>query len=151
LANQIQEDFPFHDLNSLLDRWRMDIRHVVFAFFIVWAAALNLTFFIGDIARPELHNIYNLFAAIIVNLIATAIKFNERTAIGATHLSTSLVADLLLFAAVAIWFIAVHILNAELTPYTVTAMVSMSGGALLANIVSVVMLIVETVTARRSK
>lgn len=129
----------------------MDIRNVVFAFFIVWAAALNLTFFIGDIDRPELHNIYHLFAAIIVNLIATAIKFNERTAIGTTHLSTSLVADLQLIAAIVIWFIAVPTFNAELTPYTTTVIVSMSGGALFANIVSVVMLIVETVTARRSK
>ena len=71
----------------------MNLEKVVFGFFIVLAATLNFGFFIGDIDRPELHHIYELFAAIVVNLIATTLKFGDRTQIGAIHLATSLVAD----------------------------------------------------------
>ena len=42
---------------------------------------------------------YELFAAVVVNLIATVLKFGDRTQIGAVHLATSLVADLQLIAA----------------------------------------------------
>ena len=72
----------------------MNPEKVVFGFFILLAATLNFGFFIGDIANPELHNVYELFAALVVSLIATALKFGDRTQIGAVHLSTSLVADL---------------------------------------------------------
>jgi hypothetical protein len=68
----------------------MNLEKVVFGFFIVLAATLNFGFFVGDIERPELHHIYELFAAIIVNLIATVLKFGDRTQIGAIHLATSL-------------------------------------------------------------
>ena len=54
---------------------------------------------IGDIDEVELHNEYELFAAVVVNLIATVLKFGDRTQIGAVHLATSLVADLQLIAA----------------------------------------------------
>lgn len=74
-----------------------------FWFFIVLAATLNFGFFVGDIERPELHHIYELFAAIVVNLIATVLKFGDRTQIGAIHLATSLVADLQLIAAAMTW------------------------------------------------
>ena len=63
------------------------------------AATLNFGFFIGDIANPDLHNVYELFAALAVSLIATVLKFGDRTQIGAVHLATSLVADLQLIAA----------------------------------------------------
>jgi hypothetical protein len=52
---------------------------------------------------PRHHHIYELFAAIVVNLIATVLKFGDRTQIGAVHLSTSLVADLQLVAAACVW------------------------------------------------
>lgn len=127
----------------------MNLEKVVFAFFIVFAATLNFGFFIGDIDRPELHNIYELFAAIVVNMIATVIKFGDRTQIGAVHLSTSLVADIQLIAAAVTWTVAVHVTGTGLTPEITSSVVSLSGGALLANIISVVMLIVETVMMRR--
>ncbi len=127
----------------------MNLEKVVFGFFIVLAATLNFGFFIGDIDRPELHHIYELFAAIVVNLIATVLKFGDRTQIGAIHLATSLVADLQLIAAALTWGIAVHVTGAGMTPDITASVVSLSGGALFANVVSVTLLIAETVMMRR--
>ncbi len=127
----------------------MNFEKVVFGFFIVLAATLNFGFFIGDIDRPEMHHIYELFAAIIVNLIATVLKFGDRTQIGAIHLATSLVADLQLIAAASVWGFAVHVTGEGMTPSITASVVSLSGGALLANIVSLTILIAETVMMRR--
>ena len=127
----------------------MNLEKVVFGFFIVLAATLNFGFFIGDIDRPELHHIYELFAAIVVNLIATVLKFGDRTQIGAIHLATSLVADLQLIAAALTWGVAVHVTGTGMTPEITASVVSLSGGALFANIVSVTLLIAETVMMRR--
>lgn len=127
----------------------MNLEKVIFAFFIVFAATLNFGFFLGDIDRPEHHNIYELFAAIVVNLIATVMKFGDRTQIGAVHLSTSLVASLQLITASVIWALAVHGAGTGMTPENTASIVSFSGGALLANAISVTILIVETVMMRR--
>ena len=81
----------------------MNLEKVIFGFFVLLAATLNLGFFIGDIANPDVHNIYELFAALAVSLIATVLKFGDRTQIGAVHLATSLVADLQLIAAGVVW------------------------------------------------
>ena len=127
----------------------MNLETVIFGFFIVFAATLNFGFFIGDIDNPVHHDIYELFAAIVVNLIATVLKFGDRTQIGAVHLSTSLVADLQLIAAAMMWGYAAHISGAGLTPEATASVVSLSGGALLANLVSVTILIAETIMQRR--
>ena len=127
----------------------MNLEKVVFGFFIVLAATLNFGFFVGDIERPELHNGYELFAAIVINLIATLLKFGDRTQIGAVHLSTSLVADLQLIAAAITWTVAVHVTGVGMTPHITSSVVSLAGGALFANIVSIVILIAETVMLRR--
>ena len=87
----------------------MNLDKVVFGFFVLLAATLNFGFFVGDIDRPELHNVYELFAAVVVNLIATVLKFGDRTQIGAVHLATSLVADLQLIAAAVVWAYASRI------------------------------------------
>lgn len=127
----------------------MNLEKVIFAFFIVFAATLNFGFFIGDIGRPELHNIYELFAAIVVNMIATVLKFGDRTQIGAVLLSTSLVADIQLIAAAILWAVMVHVTGTGMTTANTASVVSLAGGALLANIISVIMLIIETVMMRR--
>ncbi|MGB8054320.1 MAG: DUF6394 family protein, partial [Azonexus sp.] len=69
--------------------------------------------------------------------------------IGAIHLSTSLVADLQLIAAAITWAVAVHVTGEGMTPSVMSSVVSLSGGALFANIVSVIILIIETVMLRR--
>ncbi len=127
----------------------MNLEKVVFGFFVMLAATLNFGFFIGDIANPEVHNIYELFAALAVSLIATVLKFGDRTQIGAVHLATSLVADLQLIAASIFWVYAVEISAQGLNAESTASVVSLSGGALLANLVSVVLLVVETVTFHR--
>ncbi|WP_341678659.1 DUF6394 family protein [Niveibacterium sp. SC-1] len=127
----------------------MNLEKVVFGFFIVLAASLNFGFFIGDIDNTAHHEIYELFLAIVVNLIATVLKFGDRTQIGAIHLATSLVADLQLIGAAIYWAYAVHVLGPALTPTAMASIVSLAAGAMLANVVSVVILIAETVMMRR--
>ena len=127
----------------------MNLEKVIFGFFIVLAATLNFGFFVGDIENPAHHDIYELFAALVVSLIATVLKFGDRTQIGAIHLSTSLVADLQLIAAAITWAIAEHVTGVGMTAHVTSSVVSLSGGALFANIVSVIILIVETVMLRR--
>ena len=129
----------------------MNLEKVVFGFFVLLAATLNFGFFLGDIDRPELHSVYELFAAVVVNLVATVLKFGDRTQIGAVHLATSLVANVQLIAAAILWRYASQVAGDGLTPSETAAVVSLSGGALLANIVSVVLLLVETVTYHRTQ
>jgi len=127
----------------------MNLEKVIFGFFIVLAATLNFGFFIGEIDNPAHHDIYELFAAVVVNLIATVLKFGDRTQIGAIHLATSLVADLQLLAAAMVWGYVAHVAGTGLTPSSMSSIVSLSGGALFANVVSVVILIAETIMQRR--
>ncbi|MEO8038142.1 MAG: DUF6394 family protein [Betaproteobacteria bacterium] len=127
----------------------MNLEKVVFGFFIILAMTLNFGFFIGDITDARQHDLMEMFGAIVVNLVATVLKFGDRTQIGAIHLASSLVADLQLIAAAIVWTIAVHVTGSGLTPSTTASIVSLAGGALLANIVSVVILVVETVMLRR--
>ena len=129
----------------------MNLEKVVFGFFVMLAATLNFGFFVGDLDDPSLHNIYELFAAVVVNLVATLLKFGDRTQIGAVHLATSLVADLQLIAAALVWAYASRIAGDGLTPAETAAVVSLSGGALFANLVSVVLLVVETVSYHRNQ
>lgn len=127
----------------------MNLQKVLFAFFIMLALTLNFSFFIGDIDNPEHHIVYELFAAIVVSLIATVIKFGDRSHLGALLLAASLVADLQLVAAAVLWGLAVHVMEIDLAGTVMASIVSLSGGALLANVISVVLLITETIQARR--
>ena len=127
----------------------MNLEKVIFGFFIINALTLNFGFFIGDIDNPAHHHVYELFAAIVVNLIATVLKFGDRTQMGAVLLATSLVADLQLIAAAFVWTMAVHVTGVGLEPSTMSSIVSLSSGALLANVISVAILVIETVMLRR--
>ena len=126
----------------------MNLEKVVFGFFITFAAALNFGFFLGPLDAVHAHNGIELAAALVVSVIATILKFGDRTQLGAVHLATSLVADLQLVAAAVVWVLASS--SAEgLTPGSMSVVVSLSGGALLANIVSVVLLVSEIMPTRR--
>ena len=127
----------------------MNLQKVLFAFFIMLALTLNFSFFVGDIDDPDHHLVYELFAAIVVSLIATVIKFGDRSHLGAVLLAASLVADLQLIAAAVLWGVAVHMLTLSLPGSVMASIVSLSGGALVANVISVVLLITETIQARR--
>jgi hypothetical protein len=106
----------------------MNLEKVVFGFFIILAATLNFGFFVGDFENPSHHHVYELFAAIVVNLIATVLKFGDRTHIGAVHLATSLVADLQLIAAALVWTWAVYVSGEGLTGNVMASVVSLSEG-----------------------
>ena len=109
---------------------------------------INFGFFYGNPIVIEQHSAYELFAAIIVNLVATIFKFGDKTQLGSVLLATSLVADIQLIASAVVWAVAKYgfgKLNIEAT----TAIVSLSGGALLANIVSVLLFIGDTLKSKR--
>jgi len=127
----------------------MNPEKVVFGFFIVLSLTLNFGFFVGELDNPEHHNVYELFAVLVVNLIATILKFGDRSQMGAVLLATSLVAILQLLAAAVVWTVSVHVTDTGLTPEITASIVSLSGGAMLANVISVILLIIETVMLRR--
>jgi hypothetical protein len=64
-------------------------------------------------------------------------------------LATSLVANLQLIAAAAIWTHAVHISGTGLQPESLALIVSHAAGALIANVVSVTVFVAETLMLRR--
>ncbi|MEO5766595.1 MAG: DUF6394 family protein [Casimicrobiaceae bacterium] len=127
----------------------MNLEKVVFGFFIIFACTLNFGFFIGDIERAELHHPGELMAAVVVNLVATVLKFGDRTQLGATHLATSLVASFQLIAASLVWVWQLYVLGQPVGAEATAVIVSLSGGALLANVFSVVLLLGETLRQGR--
>ncbi|MCK5662809.1 MAG: hypothetical protein KAI17_04945 [Thiotrichaceae bacterium] len=127
----------------------MNPEKLVFGFFIVMALTLNFGFVLGEIDNPTHHHVYELAAAMFVSLVATILKFGDRSHVGSLLLASSLVADLQLFAAAIVWTIAEHIDKIGTTPEVMSSIVSLASGAMLANIISVLLLVVETITLRR--
>jgi hypothetical protein len=127
----------------------VNLEKVVFGFFVLLAATLNFGYVLGEIDNPRLHNVYELYAAVVVNIIATILKFGDRTQIGAVHLATSLVASIQLIIATMVWVWASHIDPGGLTGEHMASVVSIAAGALLANIVSIILLVIETASYRR--
>lgn len=125
----------------------MNLDKVISGFFIILAMTLNFGFFYGDMNSLEHHSKYELFAAIIVNVIATTLKLGDRTQVGSVLLATSLVADIQLISAAIIWSIAAYayVVDAEI----IAIIISLSGGALLANIVSVILYVGDTLKSKR--
>ncbi len=125
----------------------MNLEKVISGFFIILAMTLNFGFFYGDIDNITHHSKYELFAAIVVNLIATTLKLGDKTQIGSVLLATSLVADLQLIAAATIWTIgsAVYLVESDV----IVLVVSLSGGALLANFISVILYVGDTLKSKR--
>lgn len=126
----------------------MNSEKVIFAFFIVLALTLNFGFFIGEMDNILHHSEYELFAAVVVNLIATVLKFGDRTHLGAVFLATSLVAVIQLLAAAIIWGLSEHVFQTG-SEESLPIIVSLSGGAMVANIISVILLLAETMSVRR--
>lgn len=129
-------------VDGLIDR-----RNVTFGAFVILAATLNFAFFIGDLSDPSLHQAPLLFAALGINLAASVLKIGDRTHMGATQLSASLVADLQLAAAAVTWAYAGPG-GPGLGGRVTSEVLSLSGGALLAGVVSVTLLLVQALTGR---
>jgi len=126
----------------------MNLEKVVFAFFIILAVSLNFGFYTGDFSDPSHHHPYELFAALVVSLVCTVMKFGDRTQFGSTVLASSLVVDLLLIAAAVIWGVATQG-GQTISSGTMASINSLAGGALIANLLSVVLLIIETSQVRK--
>ena len=127
----------------------MNPEKVIFAFTIILAMTVNFGFFVGDMHLASDHHVYVLFIAIFVNMVATILKFGDRSHIGSVLLASSLVADIHLVGAAVVWGVANNITETGLTPTVLASIVSLSGGALVANFISVTLLVIETVSLRR--
>ncbi len=125
----------------------MNLDKIISGFFIILALTLNFGFFYGDPTDIAHHNRFELFAAIIVNLLATIYKLGDKTHLGAVLLATSLVADIQLIAAASVWALGAYV--TEMDTEMVTTIVSLSGGALLANIVSVILFTGDVIKSKR--
>lgn len=125
----------------------MNSEKVISGFFIILALTLNFGFVTGDLDVIAHHSVYELVAAIVVNLIATIMKLGDKTQTGSVLLATSFVADLQLIAAACVWGIVNMI--SIMTPEIFTIVVSLATGALVANIISVTLFVGETLLLKR--
>lgn len=122
----------------------MSSERVWFRFFVLLALTLNVGFVYGDIDNPIHHDKIELFLAFVVSLVCTILKFGDRSYMGALLLATSLVADVQLLAAIVLWTFATTVGSAQ-----IVTIVSLSVGAMVANLVSVVLVVIEAATLRR--
>ncbi|MCU7843856.1 MAG: hypothetical protein KZQ93_08465 [Candidatus Thiodiazotropha sp. (ex Monitilora ramsayi)] len=127
----------------------MNLERVIFGFFIILSLTFNFVFVVGEIDNPSHHNVWILTIAILVSLIATGLKLGDRSQVGALLLAASLVADLLLITARILWVVYESDTEIGPSPESMVTIVSLAGGALLANIVSVVILVGDTLMSRR--
>ena len=125
----------------------MNLDKVISGFFIILAMTLNFGFFYGDMHSLDSHSKYELFAAIVINLIATILKLGDRTQLGSVLLATSLVADIQLIAAATLWTVATYAFTMD--SQVMGTIVSLSGGALLANLTSVALYVGDTLKTKR--
>jgi len=121
---------------------------VVAGFFIVLSLTLNAGFVYGEIDNISHHSVYELIAALAVNLIATTMKLGDKTQVGSVLLATSLVADIQLIASAAIWGYATNVIG-TVSPQHTTTIVSLATGAMVSNVVSVILYISDTVHSKR--
>ena len=84
-----------------------------------------------------------------MNLIATILKLGDKTQLGSVLLATSLVADIQLISAATIWTFSVYGASGVVSNELMSVIVSLSGGALLANITSVVLYVSDTIKSKR--
>ena len=126
----------------------MNTQKVISGFFFILAMTINFGFVYGNPANIEYHSGYELFAAIVINLIATILKLGDKTQLGPVLLATSLVADIQLIASASVWAFAVYVVG-EMDLESTVAVISLAGGALLANVVSVTLFIGDTLKSKR--
>ncbi len=125
----------------------MNLDKIIAGFFIILAMTLNFGFFYGDMDSLVSHSKYELFAAIIINVIATILKLGDKTQIGSVLLATSLVAVIQLIVAAVVWSVSDYSYN--LDAESASVVISLSGGALFANVTSVILYIGETLKSKR--
>ena len=127
----------------------MNLERVIFGFVIILALSFTFAFVMGDIDSASHHNVWILTIAILINLIATGLKLGDRSQVGALLLASSLVVDVLLIAARVIWVTAENQTPLGPSPESMASIVSLAGGALIASVVTVIILIGDTLISRR--
>lgn len=125
----------------------MNSEKVISGFFIILALTLNVGFVVGDIDVIAYHSVYELVAAITINIIATIMKLGDKTQTGSVLLATSFVADLQLIAAALFW--GIINMTSIMTPELFTIVVSLATGAVVANVISVTLFVGETLLLKR--
>ena len=126
----------------------MNMNKIMSGFWFILAMTLNFGFFYGDPTKIAQHSAYELFVAIVINLIATSYKLGDKTQLGAVLLATSLVADIQLISAAVVWAVSLYGFK-DFNVTVAVSIVSLSGGALLANLVSVILFIGDTLKSKR--
>ncbi len=127
----------------------MNLEKIVFGFFILLALTLNVGFVVGEVANPGHHSLWMLFAALLVSLLTTGLKIGDRSQIGAVLLSTSLVSNLQLILAVTVWAVMEGGMDTAPSNDKMVTIISLATGAMVANGVSVLMLVSDTLMSRR--
>jgi hypothetical protein len=127
----------------------MNLERVIFGFIIILALSFTFAFVMGDIDSANHHNVWILTIAILINLIATGLKLGDRSQVGALLLASSLVVDVLLISARVIWITAESQTPLGPNADSMANIVSLAGGALIASVVTVVIVIGDTLISRR--
>ena len=127
----------------------MNLERVLFGFVIILALSFTFAFVVGDIDDASHHNVWVLTIAILINLIATGLKLGDRSQVGALLLASSLVVDVLLIAARVVWIITESETASGPGPESIANIVSLASGALIASIVTVVIVVGDALISRR--
>jgi len=127
----------------------LNLEKVIFGFFVILACTLNTGFFIGEIDVIYQHNATELFLALGISVVVMVLKLGDRTQIGALQLATSLAVVLQLILSCFVWVWQTQVSGQPMDAETMSTIVSLSGGALLANVISVILLIGETLRQTR--
>jgi hypothetical protein len=119
---------------------------VFFAFFIMLATTLNFSFFLGEMSNLSHHPIIELFIAIFINLIALTLKLGARTHLDSIQIGAGAVSCLLLLSASFLWFIGMQNNSIDIL---LPSIVGLSGGAFLANLFSIILLITDGILTKK--
>jgi len=127
----------------------MNLERVIFGFVTILALSFTAAFVMGDINNASHHNVWMLTIAILISLIATGLKLGDRSQVGALLLASSLVSDVLLITARIIWVTAENQTAIGPSREATVNIVSLAGGALVACIIGVVIVVGDTLISRR--
>jgi len=126
----------------------MNFKEILIGIFIFLSLTLNFDFVYGDFDNLSHHSIYVLYFAIVVNIIGTILKIGDRTKIGSILVATSIVALIQLVFAGLIWSYYENF-TIGVSDSNIFNVVSMASGALVANFLSVMILIIDTSRIKR--
>lgn len=127
----------------------MNLERVVFGFVTILALTFTYAFASGDIDNASHHNVWVLTIAILINLIATGLKLGDRSQVGTLMLASSLVVNLMLISARVVWIVDADQTAAGPSPESLANIISLASGALVASIVTVVIIVGDTLISRR--